>query len=80
LTVDGVPESITHQQVRDWLAQLGFASEHLVSLIVGRGAITAELYALDNKGRMFVRDGQVARHQVVIRVGDPPTPGPKEEE
>jgi hypothetical protein len=70
ITIDGVPESITRQQLADWLAQLGFDSKLLRSLVVSRGAVTAELLALDSKGQRFARDGESATHEVVIRVGD----------
>jgi hypothetical protein len=69
VTITGVPETITHQQLSDWVAILGVEPASCRSIRADVHGIVAEVYALDGDGRRYVgEDGDVAMHTISIPV------------
>lgn len=74
ITVEGVPESITREQMVEWLASIGIDASHVRLLRVATDGIVVESYALDPSGRRFAMGDEVATHKVSIRIVDPKPP------
>jgi len=70
LTVPGVPEFITREQLAEWLAAIGVEARDLQTLTVGRGGITARVYARNEQGHRYCVGSEPAVHEVVIEVKD----------
>lgn len=73
LHIPGVPASVTRQQVDDLLASLGIDAHRVASrtgVHIGSDAIRCTVVALDPDGQPFADDGELATHELVIRVVD----------
>ena len=76
LEIEGVPASVTRQQVVDLLATLGIDANRIPrwsGVHIGIDAIRCTVLALDSDGRPFADDeGNVATHELMIPVEDRP--------
>jgi hypothetical protein len=76
VTVTGIPESISRTALVEWLANVGIDASLVTpeGLRVERGAITAEVYALDESGQKYTigrgDEVRVATHRVCIVITD----------
>ncbi len=68
-TITGVPESVTYEQVAEFLHALGMDPQHVREFRVHPKAIEAEVYALDENGRRYARgNAEVAVDTVHIPI------------
>lgn len=72
MDIPGVPESIPRTQMLEMLASLGLDPKDLISFRVEWNAITAEVFALNEKGSRYVADGSdsIATHSIAIPITD----------
>lgn len=70
--IQGVPESITFEAVRDLLALIGIDASCCQSVHIGIGGIEAQVLAKNEDGRFYVLDGNAATHRISIPVVSQP--------
>lgn len=73
LTIEGIPESVTRQQVVALLETLGLDPSVVTrdGIHIGWEAVTCTVFALDENGRRYAdTNGEMVCHEVAVRVID----------
>jgi hypothetical protein len=75
MRIDGVPESVTREQVAEWLGWLGVDADDVPldsAVRLGRSCISVEVYARDPDGKRMILGDDVARHTIAVPLVAPP--------
>jgi len=70
VTIEGVPATIPRSTYLNMIRQLGLDPDQLRELIWGWDTITAVVFALDENGKRYADQNEVAVHEICIRIDE----------